>query len=232
MNSPSEWFDVLRFLLDVKQDRTHVRIPVSDDRGSEIGHLEPLTVRHLGDPALVETFVRWRNQNLSGYLDQRPVTVSGTEAWLRETVCSPLRLAFLIFHGEKLIGRCGFVKLTPTDQEADGLVRGERGGGMNFLFQAQVAGLDWIFRNIGSESVVARVLSDNELALHNCERMGYDLTPFATSDVYRRMSPAGDQLLDEGSAAERIPGVRLHSIRLSRAGFYGANAGLVSGRSG
>ena len=236
--SPAAWFDVLRRIIEIKQDRVPVRIsvpsrarPAEETRG-EAGFLTPLTERHLGDDGLIETFVRWRNQNLTGYLDQRPVTYAGTSRWLEKTVLDPLRMAFLVHWGDRLIGRCGFVNLTPHDQEADGLVRGERGGGMGFLFDAQVAGLNWIFRNIGSGSVVARVLNTNDLALENCRRMGYDLIPFASNPVYRRVTPEGSRLLDCGRDEERLPGVELHSIRLSREAFFRSNAEFVAGGNG
>lgn len=235
---PAEWFDVLRLILEIKQDRRPVRIPIrsrsngAPGSGRETGCLVPLTERHLLDASLVTTFVRWRNQNLAGYLDQRPVTEAGTRAWLERTVLDPLRMAFLVFWEDRMIGRCGFVNLTPGDQEADGLVRGERGGGMNFLFEAQVAGLDWIFWHVRSGSVVARVLSTNDLALENCRRMGYDLAPFATIPVYRRVTPEGAQLLDNGRDEERLPGVELYSIRLSREAFFRANAEFLSGPRG
>jgi len=214
------WFGALRLLGEFKSGSRTCRIPIFDERGQDVGHLEPLTAKHIGDPHLIDTFVRWRNQARRGHLDQRPVHPEGTAAWLFDVVTDPLRLANLIYFQDRLVGRAGFVKLTPTQQEADSLVRGERGGGMAFMHWAQMSGLVWGFLVTGSQSVVADIVSDNHLALENCRRLGYENVPFRSRTLYRTATPDGEVWTTAGRPEDAVPDVSLHSYRLHDTAFF------------
>jgi RimJ/RimL family protein N-acetyltransferase len=212
-------------LEDIKRGRRALRIPIRDRHHSEVGHLAPLTTAHLGDIELIHRFVRWRNQFRSGWLDQRPVTVDGTQRWLQEVVENPTRMTFLIYFGETLIGRCGFLNLTRDRNESDGLVRGERGGGADLIHCANVAGLDWQFRNLGIRAVHSKVLSTNELALQGCRRLGYSMPPIASKQIFRHVYPEGVVLREFGDPDQELPDVRLLYLRLEEKGFGHAVAG-------
>ena len=224
MSLPSfdRWFDTCRYLLDVKQGRVALSVPVVDFEGKSIGRLEPLTARHAADEETVDRFVRWRNQNLAGYLDQRPVTRESTRTWLEDVALSPTRLSFLIYSGERAVGKCGMLHIRPRDQESDGLMRGERGGGPMLIHFAQVACLIWSFRVLKNESVLSKVLSTNEPALTSCERLGYDRKPERIASVFLKEYPNGRVLEEQGSEAERVPELALLYLRLTRDRFLHA----------
>jgi len=194
-------------------------IPIQHGDVPEAGHLAPLTEAHLGDNALIDRFVRWRNQIRGGWLDQRPVTADGTRRWLQEVVVNPTRMSFLIYFGESLIGRCGFLNLTANQNESDGLVRGERGGGISFMHSANVAGLEWQFRELAIRGVCSKVLSTNESALEGCRRLGYPMTPRASRPVYRHTYPDGVVLRESGDPEQELAGVRLHYLRIEKSDF-------------
>lgn len=211
-----DWFETVRYLLDIKQGRRSAVVPVVDATGLQIGRLVPLTAVDLGNQDLLEMFVRWRNQNLAGYRDQRPVTLASTASWLREVVWDPARLAHLIHLGDKPIARCGAIKLRPTGHEADGLVRGERGGGIDFIFYTQVAGTAWSFHRLGGEEIVALILRSNDLALSNAERLGFGMEPRHRSPRWR---DAAGRLSECPTQPGAEPTDELLSLVLARSRF-------------
>ncbi len=213
------WFAALRWMLDLKQGRTHLEVPILNDRCEQIGTLSPISVKHLADAELLERFVRWRNQNLSGYLDQRPVTLEGVKRYVEDVVYNPTRLTFLAYCDGRPIGRLGAVKIGPREHESDGLVRGERGGGISFMHWAQIAGMVLLFHALDQQRVVSRVLSANDLARDSCSSLGYDMNPILSQPVYRRKHMDGDTLETTGREDEIIKNVTLDTLRLERHAF-------------
>lgn len=211
--------EVLRHLHDIKQDREVLHIPIHNSERKEVGFLAPLSVSHLNDNSLIETFVRWRNQNLEGWLDQRPVTVEGTRKWLEVVVNDPTRMTFLIYWGKRLIGRCGFLHLTRTDSESDGVVRGERGGGCYFMRDTQIACLIWQFSTLNNQSIFSKILSTNVQALANCQSLGYDMRLSIERPIYRVSYPEGDLLTEEEHGEPCSECMLLH-LRLMKSDFY------------
>lgn len=218
------WFDALRWLVDVKQGRRPLVVPIFDDCAQEIGVLRPITVAHLADQSLLERFVVWRNQHRTGYLDQRPVTLDGVRRYVEDVVYNPTRLTFLAYCDGRPIARMGAVRIGATEHESDGLVRGERGGGMQFMHWAQLAGMILFFYALNHRSIISRVLSTNELALDSCASKGYDMRPVVSQPIYRVRHPDGDTLETSGDPVDRVAGVTLDTFRLQRDAFFAAMA--------
>jgi hypothetical protein len=214
------WFESLRWVTFLKQGKVKVNIPILDLSGNEIGALCPINYDNLLNEPLLEQFVRWRNQNLDGYLDQRPVNMEGVKKYVEDVVFNPTRLSFLAFYDGKPIARMGAVKITPIEHEADGLVRGERGGGMRFLYYAQISALTFFFKLFNHERVIARILSSNDLAIENCSSFGYDIEPIVEQPIYRKVHDMGLTLETSGNADEVLKGVTLKTLQLTRKSFY------------
>jgi hypothetical protein len=224
----SRWFDAVRWLVDVKQGALPLALPILDEQGSELGELRPITVEHLGDDALLERFVVWRNQQRLGYLDQRPVTLAGVRRYVEDVVYNPTRVSFLAYCDGRPIARMGAVRIGPHEHESDGLVRGERGGGMQFVHRAQLTGMILLFYALNQTSIISRVLSTNDLARESCTSLGYDMTPFVSRPVYRIRHADGDTLETSGRTDELIEGVTLDTFRVGRRAFFER----ISGRPG
>jgi hypothetical protein len=219
------WFDALRWLVDVKQGVLPLAVPILDDGGQEIGVLRPITVAHLRDESLLERFVVWRNQHRTGYLDQRPVTLDGVRRYVEDVVYNPTRLTFLAYCNGRPIARMGAVRIGPTEHESDGLVRGERGGGIHFMHWAQLAGMILLFYVLNHRSIISRVLSTNELALDSCATKGYEMRPIVSQSIFRVRHPEGDTLETSGDPVDRVTGVTLDTFRLQRDTFFATMAG-------
>jgi len=129
-------------------------------------------------------------------------------------------MVLLIYAGDRLIGRCGYLRLTAVDNESDWLVRGERGGGILFMHYAQIAGLEWQFGDLGLQSVLSKVISSNENALESCRRLGYDMSPERVASLFRHPYPTGDLLKEIGSCEQLIHGERVVYLRLRRDDFF------------
>jgi hypothetical protein len=214
------WFEWLRKLQDLKQGRIAFAVPVINGDGCQVGHLELLSQKHLDDESLVQAFCRWRNQNRSGWLDQRMVDVSSTTDWLRDVVTNPRRFAHLIYCADRIVGRCGTVNMTPHTLESDSLVRGERGGGLYFMHWAQVSALIWTFRASGVSRVVSKVVSTNFAALESCQRLGYDTKSISSRPLYRDETADGLVIREYGREEQLIDGQSLYFVTLGRDAFY------------
>jgi hypothetical protein len=218
------WFDALRWLVDVKQSRRPLAVPILDERAEEIGVLRPITVAHLRDEQLMQRFVVWRNQNRAGYLDQRPVTLDGVRRYVEDVVYNPTRLTFLAYAEGRPIARLGAVRIGPIEHEADGLVRGERGGGMQFIHRAQLSNIVLLFYVLNQRSIIARVLSTNDLARESCSSLGFDMRPVLSQPVFRIRHHDGETLEMCGERCERVLGVALDTFRLQREAFFSTMA--------
>lgn len=216
----SHWFDALRWLLDVKQGVRPLMVPIKDEQGEQLGDLRPITIEHLHDEALLERFVVWRNQHRLGYLDQRPVTLAGVRHYVEDVVYNPSRVSFLAYCDGRPVARMGALRIGPQEHESDGLVRGERGGGMQFVHRAQLTGMVLLFRALNQTSIISRVLSTNDLARESCTSLGYDMTPAVSQPVYRIRHADGDTIETSGRAEQLVDGVTLDTFRLDRKAFF------------
>lgn len=215
-----QWYDVIRLVLDMKQGRITSDVPVIDDHGRTVGRYETLGLKHIGDSSLIEQLVRWRNQNVSGYLDQRRVTPEATAAWVVDAATNPTRIATLIYAGETLVGKCGIVQMTPGRVMSDGLVRGERGGGIKFMHFAQISRMIWDFYFFQLEEIHSKVLSTNDAAQESCRRLGYDMKPYRSQALYRKAYDEGVVLEEFGEPSELLTDVKLDYYRLDREAFF------------
>ena len=189
--------EVLQVLSEVKAGLRQRTVPILDPMGRTVGRAEALGAPHITD-GLVERFVRWRNANRSGWLDQRPVTVTSTREWLARYLASEDTLLYLLFAGEALVGRTGLVSLTCTSFVTDGLVRGERGGGPNFIRRANRALMRADLEFTGVDSIISKILSTNEMALESSDRLGYRTAREVA--LYCRRTPEGLVLVEEPTA--------------------------------
>jgi hypothetical protein len=152
------------------------------------------------------------------------VTLDGVRRYVEDVVYNPTRLTFLAYFEGRPIARLGAVQIGPVEHESDGLVRGERGGGIQFMHRAALAEMVVLFHAFDQRSMVSRVLSTNELARDSCAAKGYDMRPVLSQPIYRIRHPEGDTLETTGGPVDRVPGVTLDTFRLQRDAFFAAMA--------
>lgn len=209
----------IQTLRSIKEDVTPCCIPIINYEGSEVGHLEPITRKHIDDEGLIKSFVEWRNRNLTGWLDQRPVTHEGTRKWMSHVIDETDRMNFLIYYGRKLVGRCGLINLHREWHESDGLIRGEIGGGIFFMHQTQSACIQWLIDNLKQRLIVSKVLTSNTSGLNSAISLGYDEKSFQHVPIYRKSLQGGDLLTESGEQDELLRDVELCYLYLRKEDF-------------
>jgi hypothetical protein len=98
---------------------------------------------------------------------------------------------------------------------SDGIVRGERGGGMNFIAFANYACMGWDFAHLGLHAMDSKVVASNAPALRSTSSLGYRAVGSTTLHVEQHASGA---VLTEAPGAV-VADVRLWYLRVVRSDF-------------
>lgn len=153
-------------VLAINTGRWVPELYVRDPAGVIVGALTPINTSSLENGTLMESITRWRIENAAAFASQFSPTVDRTRAWLRDTVLpADDRVLLVIRHGERLIGHVGFRDLMANTYQGDNLVRGERGGGINFMRHALWAFHAWAMRYFGVRQSWSRILAQNAAAI-------------------------------------------------------------------
>jgi RimJ/RimL family protein N-acetyltransferase len=174
-----------RLINDITSEKIKVKtLIINPNTGKEIGYLSPITFSTLDDISIAIKMSDWRNKNSSRFLTKFTATPERTKQWLKNSILSSTnRLMFLMYcktnndihPNYKLIGHLGFFNLTDTSAEGDATIRGEHGGGVDFMKYAAIANMDWFFTQFKPRDLICRILSDNESAINMAFAIGYEV---------------------------------------------------------
>lgn len=154
------------FVRAIKQETLRVVPPILSPTGAVIGHLTPVTHATLHAPDVIAAMTRWRATHQLSYASRFTPTAARTGNWLRDVVLpDDRRVLFLIHWNQKPIGLTGFRDLADDGYEGDNLVRGERGGGPDFMLHATLGFHAWAMSTLRLERTRLRVLASNHNAL-------------------------------------------------------------------
>jgi RimJ/RimL family protein N-acetyltransferase len=148
--------------------------------GRSIGWLMPVTWDDVDSRTSVALLADWRRAAAEAFPSQFPVTLEGTQGWLREQVLAvPDRVLFWVadLDGNR-VGHMGLFRFD-ADQghiEIDNVVRGVADVLTGVMQSSLAALLEWTFSQLGMSAVFLRVFSDNERALRLYERSGFTET--------------------------------------------------------
>jgi RimJ/RimL family protein N-acetyltransferase len=169
---------------DIVNERIKIKTPIINSKTrQEIGYLAPITFSVLDDISIAAKMSDWRNKNSSRFLTKFTATPESTKQWLKNSILSSTnRLMFLMYcktnndinPDYKLIGHLGFFNLTDTSAEGDAIIRGEHGGGVDFIKYAASSNMDWFFTQFKPRGLMCRILSDNESAINMAFAIGYE----------------------------------------------------------
>lgn len=166
---------MFRFLKDTDRlDELYARsLPLAEGQG----YLLPVCRFHAGDTELVATLARWREEHVSAYPTQFPVTLSGTADWLRRRVLEAEdRLLFLVVDARgRLVGHLGLANaLEETGGvELDNVVRGVPGVAPGIMSHAVRTLADWTMEHLRPRRIHLRVFQDNTHAVEFYRRLGF-----------------------------------------------------------
>ncbi len=163
-----------QLIKEIIEERKIVTLDIFDQQKKIIGYLAPVTISILDNQEIIDKLTKWRNQTQDNFLSQFTVTSPETKRWLKDDVLTDYgRLMFILYFQDKPIGRMGFMNLRPPLVDGDGLIRGERGGGIHFIHYALIAELTWIFEILGVEKLITKILSKNENVIFMHEQFGF-----------------------------------------------------------
>jgi hypothetical protein len=150
-------------------------INVFDRSENSIGKLVPVGDWILDDKEKIELMRSWRQRTMRMFLTQFESTYEKTFGYLKDlSIAQEGRIFFLIYDSDnRLIGHIGVADVDGKAGELDNLMRGVEGGDPGLIYFAEIALLDWCFKNLGITESNVRVLSYNWLVLSLHEEVGY-----------------------------------------------------------
>ena len=150
-------------------------IDVFDKRKNTIGKLVPVGDWILDDKDKIELIRSWRQRTMRMFLTQFESTYEKTFGYLKNlSIAQEGRIFFLIYDTDnRFIGHMGIADVDGKTGELDNLMRGVEGGDPRLVYFAEIALLDWCFKNLGITESDVRVLSYNWLVISLHEEVGY-----------------------------------------------------------
>lgn len=150
------------------------RIPIETD-GAVIGSLVPIGPWILSDAHHIGLICQWRQAAMKMFMAQFDSTPERTRHYLEHrSVGEADRILFFIHDADdRCVGHGGFSGIGEDAAELDNLMRGVGGGHPTLIQHAERTLLAWLFAQMGSAEVTARVLSYNWLVIELHERLGF-----------------------------------------------------------
>ena len=152
-------------------------LAIMNPRGKRIGTLRLIDKARTGDPTLAKNLTKWRNAASRFFLTQFNATEERTQGWL-ENIVLPLedRILFeLLDDAGRAIGHAGVRNLINSSCEMDNFIRGEPGGDPGLFVAAEITILRWLFCNLGIETVMLYVFSNNWIPISNHISIGFSI---------------------------------------------------------
>ena len=132
------------------------------------GALVAVSRFHTSDTILIQTLADWRMEHAKAFPTQFPVTLEGTQTWLEKKLLDvPDRILFLVQDAcGHIAGHIGFANCLNDElvMEIDNVVRGVSEVAPGIMSLSLNTLIDWANTTLWPESVVLRVLDDNEHA--------------------------------------------------------------------
>lgn len=152
-----------------------VSVEVLDRNQKAIGKLIPVGEWILEDKEKIELIRSWRQRTMRMFLTQFESTFDKTFGYLKNlSIAQEGRIFFLLYDADdRFIGHMGIADVDGKTGELDNLMRGVEGGNPRFVYFAEIALLDWCFKNLGITESDVRVLSYNWLVISLHEEVGY-----------------------------------------------------------
>lgn len=141
------------------------------------GYLLPVCELHAEDKNVIKKLAQWRSENSLFFPTQFPVTLEGTQRWLRSHLLDvDDRLLFLVTdkHGE-MIGHLGFANAfnEQSTLEVDNVVRGIKDSNKGLMHLAMLRLIDWAEEFIAPRHIFLRVFDDNLHAIKFYQQLGF-----------------------------------------------------------
>jgi hypothetical protein len=151
------------------------RILVSDKEQNFVGYLVPVGEWILSDEQKIELIRSWRQRAMRMFLTQFESTFVKTLGYLKNlSIEQSGRIFFLLYDdSDRFVGHMGIADVDGSKGELDNVMRGLDGGHPRLIYFAEVALLNWCFKNLGISESDVRMLSYNWFVIALHEEVGY-----------------------------------------------------------
>lgn len=168
--------DLSALKVDNFEQATLLSVPVFDNSDNLIAKLIPIGEWALEDSSLIQKFTRWRKVYMRFFLSQFEATEQRTKSYLEDQVImQDDRVLFAIYANDTLTGHIGICNITDSSAELDNMIRGASGSNVDLMFYVERSCLQWAYKHLGVDTILARVISNNFLAKLLHERFGFIL---------------------------------------------------------
>ena len=167
--------DIIRQYKALKSDlKNEYRIEIKNQDGP-IGFLVPIDQKLIENKNIIQSLVKWRNENMRFFLTRFKASEDRTYNWLKDIVLtSDDRILFVIFENEqKAVGNIGLCNITEKSAEIDNVLKGEKTEKNGFMFFAQIALIKWAISNLKIDDIYLNVISDNDNAIRFYSKLGF-----------------------------------------------------------
>ena len=198
-------------------DAFNHKLDVRSESGSKIAELIPIGRWAIQDEDLLNCFASWRQTFMRFFLTQFIASKKSTVSYLNNiSLAESNRIFFAIYVERKLIGHIGLSNITADNAELDNIIRGVSGGHSDVMYFAEKTLLTWAFEKLSLQSVDAKVMSKNLMALSLHERVGFKLKERHFLQKVIREDSFSFEICDENFATEKF---FLDIIEVSRDDF-------------
>lgn len=152
-----------------------MRIDIKNPSGMCVGSLVPVGRWILSHEEIIKEISKWRQQAMRMFLTQFDSTFDRTYRYLKElSIEQDDRLFFLLYDASGcFVGHIGLANINAGNVELDNLMRGVSGGDPRLVFYAELALLNWGFKQLGILTSDVRVISKNWIVISLHEEVGY-----------------------------------------------------------
>ena len=152
-----------------------VSVEIFDANKKNIGRLVPIGPWIINEKDKIELIHSWRSRAMRMFLTQFDSTYEKTLSYLKNlSIGQEGRILFLMYDSnDQFIGHIGIANVDGRIGELDNLIRGVRTNHPRLVYFAEIALLNWCFKNLEITESDVRVLSYNFLVISLHEEVGY-----------------------------------------------------------
>lgn len=193
-------------------------LEVVDDADNIIAKLVPIGNWALDDSELLGSFTAWRRIFMRFFLTQFTASKENMSDYLKKlSIGQRNRIFFAIYVNDILFGHIGLSNITDSRAELDNIIRGVSGGHADLMYFAEKKLLDWAFTELKVETIYAKVMSKNFMALSLHERFGFKLRERHYLKKIKNESSICYEVCDKEMATEKF---FLDIIEVSKDEFF------------
>lgn len=166
-----------QFISTLKQDSKSASLSKSIDiyqSSSSNCRLVPIGKWILDHQEIVTLMSRWREKSMRFFMAQFESSFESTLKYLTDySISQQDRILFLVYVDDRPVGHIGLAEIKDGNAELDNMMRGESGGPIDLMLEAERTLINWAIECLALKSITLRIQSRNFLAMKNHFELGF-----------------------------------------------------------